>query len=1047
MLFIHRMIRISFLAVVLCVVLLPGPAVQAQQDGSQEYREVIAMADEYYRKGDYINAKSSYQYASRMNPEDQYPRDRLEKTVAKLREKMAKMDDYTAVLTEADNYYRKKEFDKAIEKYRAAARIIPGEGYPEQKIKEIEGAKDAERQQQIAYDDALSRADKYVKYRKYEEALGAYREALEIKPGEAYPNEQIGMLEGELEALVEARNAYQETIENADRLFGLKYYENARSEYQKAADARPDDDYPALKISEIDKLLEKKAEYDQLVNKGDEFYMNKNLPGAKQSYQQALAIYPSESYPRDMIDRVNEAMKKQIGADELYQVAIANADKFMAASDYANALQEYANASDLKPAAAYPRQKVEEINNLLEARKEADRNFEAAVSMGDQYLNGGAYADAKVQFEKALAIKPGETYPAERLSVALNALNDQRELQASYEKSMNEGEQQLEAGAYDAAISSFKNALIIVPGDAQANERIKVTEQRRAQAQKASAQYNSIIADADRLLAARNLMAARDKYEIALSIDPGASYPAERIAEIDGQLETQRTANAGYNKAIAAGDIYFNNKEYERARAEYEKAASIKPNESYPVNRLEEIAAATAAAAAAVPATVPANTPVTTNATATATATATTTPATTTGGTTGGTTVLASIPAPQDDEYTKILKEADGLMGLQEYDKARLLYMKAANMRPKEQYPKDKLEEIDLIESKQASEEAEYNRLISAGDRMLEAGNYDMARERYNEALELRPTEQYPHDKLKVIDELILAGELNTQKAYNQLVEEADKLFALKDYEPARIKYQNALKYKPDEPYPQEKINELDQLSSDLKKRSDQYNKLIVEGDNAFTSRNYETAKAKYSEAIALFPEEEHPRVRLEEINLINRASNTNASQAYDKTIADADKFFSTGAYGQALDSYRRASAMAPDEAYPQQMIEKILKILNDNAFRKLITSSKSIQNGEVQELKFDPISVTDRKNSILLIRARGMGIRDFKVFVSYGKGGSKNGGFIMPVKAGEEMKEYVFELGSQYTWFSEDNNWISLTPQGGSIEVTLVEIAKSGAE
>ena len=123
------------------------------------------------------------------------------------------------------------------------------------------------------------------------------------------------------------------------------------------------------------------------------------------------------------------------------------------------------------------------------------------------------------------------------------------------------------------------------------------------------------------------------------------------------------------------------------------------------------------------------------------------------------------------------------------------------------------------------------------------------------------------------------------------------------------------------------------------------------------------------------------------------------------------------------------------------------MKILNDNAFRKLVTSSKSIQNNEEEKLSFETLAVSDRKNSILVIRARGMGIRDFKVFVSYGKGGSKNGGFIMPVPGGDEMKEYLFELGNQYSWFSEDNNWISITPQGGSIEVTLVEIAKSVTE
>ena len=993
------MIRRFFLVFFMFLSLTLNFTVLGQGGSGGDYAATIAKADEYFKKGDYINAKSSYQYASRLKPEEQYPKDRLRETIDKLRQKMARMEEYTAVLTEADNLYRKKEYDQAIAKYREAGKIIPSEGYPEEKIKEIEGAKDEARKQQIAYDDAIYRADKYVKYRKYEEAIEAYRSAAEIMPGEPYPAEQIKALESELEALVEARNAYESIIANADRLYSLKYYENARAEFQKAADARPEDDYPKSMIAKIDNLLVKKTEFDKHVEAGDSKYMSKNLEGAKQSYQQALTIYPSESYPKDMIEKINAALMDQVSADDLYASAISAADQFLASDDYANALQEYGIAKDLKPDEPYPTRKIDEINTILKAKEEGEQEYALAIKLGDQYLNAGAHAEAKTEFEKALAIKPGEDYPTERLSIAVAALNDEADLMASYKQSMDKGDAFMQQKEYEKAIAAYKDALVLIPGDNLADEKIDEAQKLMGQQQQSALLYSQYIKEADQFMASNDLMAARDNYQLALDTDPQATYPQEKINLINQTLEDQRSVNAAYNKAIATADIYFNNKEYNRAKAEYEKASELKPNENYPKDKLGEISAAMV------------------------------------------------VLAPQGDEYTETLKEADGLMGLQEYDKARLLYLKAANMRPKEQYPKDKIEEIDSIVSRQESEQAEYNRLVSAADRMLESGDYDMARERYSQALEVMPAEQYPREKLAEIDQLILKQELDVQEAYNAIIEEADQLFAQQAYDGARIKYQNALKYKPGEAYPLNKLDEIDALSSDLKRQQDQYNKLIVEADNAFTGRNYQVAKTKYAAASQLFPEEEHPRVRLEEINVIIRSSNQNAMQAYEKTVADADKFFSAGAYGQALGSYRTANAMMPDEAYPQEMIDKIMKILNDNAFRKLLTSSKSIQNNEVEKFSFDPISVADRKSSILVIRVRGMGIRDFKVFVSYGKGGSKNGGFIMPMPAGDDMKEYLFELGNQYTWFSEDNNWISLTPQGGSIEVTLVEIAKAAAE
>ena len=144
--------------------------------------------------------------------------------------------------------------------------------------------------------------------------------------------------------------------------------------------------------------------------------MSKNLEGAKQSYQKALSIYPSESYPKDMIEKINTALKDQVSADDLYASAISAADQFMASADYANALQEYGIAKDLKPEEAYPTRKIDEINTILKAEEEGEQEYALAINLGDQYLNAGALAEAKTEFEKALAIKPGEAYPAERLS-------------------------------------------------------------------------------------------------------------------------------------------------------------------------------------------------------------------------------------------------------------------------------------------------------------------------------------------------------------------------------------------------------------------------------------------------------------------------------------------------------------------------------------------------------------------------------------------------------------------------------------------------------
>jgi hypothetical protein len=353
------------------------------------------------------------------------------------------------------------------------------------------------------------------------------------------------------------------------------------------------------------------------------------------------------------------------------------------------------------------------------------------------------------------------------------------------------------------------------------------------------------------------------------------------------------------------------------------------------------------------------------------------------------------------------------------------------------------MQEIEIIVNEKNATEAKYNMLVAAADRMMEAKEYDKAKAKYEEALLIFPDKTYPKEKIAAIGSSIVAGELAIQESYNALINEADGYFDSKDYATATIKYKNALNYKPSETYPTQRLEEIENLSGKLEQQQDNFSRLIATADRSFSGKEYQEAKTKYMEASAMFPEEEHPKDRINEINLIFKADYLKDQQAYDKAIADADKFFAAGELGKSMDSYKQAKFLIPDETYPDQMIAKILQILDDNAVRKLVTSAVMIENGQQREFKFAPMAYADRNSSMLFIQAQNQGDIAFKLFVSYGKGSIKNGGYSIPIPAGSEMKEYLIPLGNQHNWSSKDNDWISLTTQGGSVEVRRLEITK----
>ncbi|MEA3478444.1 MAG: hypothetical protein U9R60_09715, partial [Bacteroidota bacterium] len=104
------------------------------QDNDEKYQSTITLGDQYFNAEDYLNAKASYQYASKLKPEEQYPKDRLRESMQLLRVQIEKKADYKSKLKLADELFDYGSYDKAIEVYNEALKILPGEQYPKDQV-------------------------------------------------------------------------------------------------------------------------------------------------------------------------------------------------------------------------------------------------------------------------------------------------------------------------------------------------------------------------------------------------------------------------------------------------------------------------------------------------------------------------------------------------------------------------------------------------------------------------------------------------------------------------------------------------------------------------------------------------------------------------------------------------------------------------------------------------------------------------------------------------------------------------------------------------
>jgi tetratricopeptide (TPR) repeat protein len=329
-------------------------------------------------------------------------------------------------------------------------------------------------------------------------------------------------------------------------------------------------------------------------------------------------------------------------------------------------------------------------------------------------------------------------------------------------------------------------------------------------------------------------------------------------------------------------------------------------------------------------------------------------------------------------------------------------------------------------------------------DKLFSDKSYLLAKTEYTNAGTIKPAEQYPKDKVLEIDG-ILAELKAKDDAYKASITKANQFLAQKSYEDARTEYQNASSIKPLEQFPKDKIAEINKLLTDIKGKKQTYDDLIVKGNDYFGGKDYYKAKETYQQASLIFPEEAYPKDRLSRIGAVLDSMYRANKGLYDKAIADADKFYTSMIYDKAIDSYTDASAYLPMETYPREMISKIKKTIAENAIVDVLKSTVVIAKDVDKQFSFSPVNMASRKNNYVYVKIRNLSDKPFNVLIRYGKDKQTNGGAVIKNLAADgKASDRLISVRDQDPWYREDNNWVSLFPQGGDVEVTFIQISRA---
>lgn len=210
--------------------------------------------------------------------------------------------------------------------------------------------------------------------------------------------------------------------------------------------------------------------------------------------------------------------------------------------------------------------------------------------------------------------------------------------------------------------------------------------------------------------------------------------------------------------------------------------------------------------------------------------------------------------------------------------------------------------------------------------------------------------------------------EQDNNAIYDLLIQKGDLLLSENEFDNALLIYQQALEIKPSDQTAKEKINNVQVIQQELEaiieaenQLNTQFDAFIHNGDVFLSANNVDEAIAMYEQAMALKPGDETAYSRIKEANnwkteLSSIVEGENQKRTeYDFLMQKGEIFVSSRKFDDAILVYQQASAIFPEEQMPY------IKIEETNRLRQELANANSICTTSDSEFKYIKTSIDDQ--------------------------------------------------------------------------------------
>ena len=676
---------------------------------------------------------------------------------------------------------------------------------------------------------------------------------------------------------------------------------------------------------------------------------------------------------------------------ESYESLMRKGNEKYNAKDFISAKTYYEMALKQKANDPTAKQKLTETVKKIQEDGARQEVFYAHLDAGDQYYGQQKYEEALAEYEQALKVFPEDKYVGGQADAVRAILKERQDKQDAYDTAMSQGESLLAEDNFDAAIVQFETASEIFPNDKLPKEKLAEARQKKQLYNEKVARFDKLMEDARQFGLRKNYEAAIDKLNQALELFPNDIEANNKRNE----YQAAKGMADQYNGIIAAADQLYENKAYREAKAQYQSALAVVAGDAYAMDMIGR---------------------------------------------------LDQLIAEQDaEEAARIAAEQEAARLAAEAEAARLAAEAEAARIAAEQ------------EAARLAAEAEAARIAAEQEAARIAAEQEAARLAAEEAARIAAEQEAARlaaeaEAARIAAEeeaarqaALAAAEAERQATIKTMLDAADALFNQQEYANAKVKYQEVVAFDEGNAAATAKIQEIDgifaQMAAELEAN---YNKAMSAGNSAMTAENFAEAIAQYQTALAYKPEDPTATAQL----AIAQKSESDRIAAlrsqYEKFVKEGDANFKTNTFDKAIEAYTKAEELGL-ETYPTEMIARISEIIEQNKLYELNSEPMLLAAGEAKRFEFNKIDVAVRRSNYIIIKVRNPHPeKTFPMIVSFGGAGGKNGGFVLPIAATEEEKTFIFRIGSQYKWFSEDNTWIEIISENNEVEIGKLEVSRS---